>query len=836
MTQARRGPSTTLALVDALLVLAFTMLAAQPLQAAYSGPVGTSDHDLRWLVAVLGGSVLGLGIAFASARRRSDAWFCIFGVLGAYLLFGSAFATSQATAHVLPNGTSLRLILEGAVRAWFDSLVAPTPLGGTGHVLVVPFVLGLASGLASGVLLWRSRWRSFAALVIVGVFVVSALYGTHNDTFLRTSSAMDVASDASAADAWTNLRLRGVLLVVGLLVWIRWRVATPSRGSVARRVGLTATMLLVATVVGFVSTSSQDATNRFVLRDHVKPPYEPLDFVSPLTGYRNYRNPDRLGRKELFEATGFGRGELIRLATLDTFDGTFWSVNGGRDGDGGETQSGDYDQFVPERTFGKIEGGSTERSVRILDLTGPWIPAPGRVARIHNAGSRSSSVLHSVVADTFVDPRRTGVRTGDEYSIVGEAVRVYSPERDERKRLAIDGSVEPRPGTCDACDIGGQRSLNGRLRRFAQTWIPEQESRSDDARRAWLLAEAFGSDARSQLSHGLRNDGGEFKNDGPSRSGHGVARLLELVENDREMVGDEEQFASAFALLAQEQRWPARVAVGFRVPDTCDDDRKCTIHGADVTAWTEIRYENAGWIAFDPTPTTTQKPTKPNPTAVPPEPIVPPPGRAVDPDESATGSSAGRADDGDDGRLSCASCVRAAAYVAVVGGGTSPIWGILLFKSLRRRRRRRADDAGSSVVGGWRELSDTARDLGATFAPSATRREVGHAVAARYAAADAVVPLAVLADHHVFGGTEPSDHDAEEFWRHVDDACRSIRSAVPRWRRPLAALSPVTLPWREVGAAIARPAHRVAATLSSGTRSAVGSVVRVARTARVKER
>src|SRR5688572_15325123 len=145
MTETR--PRARLIVIDAVLVALLGVLAASPLGDAYG--------ETRWLVAVGGGLLLGLAVALASSRLRLGPWATVV----AYLLLGSALAVpQQAASGVLPTPDALRTLLEGVVTAWRDSLTLFAPLGDSGNVLVVPYVIGLLTGLLSGLLLWRSRW------------------------------------------------------------------------------------------------------------------------------------------------------------------------------------------------------------------------------------------------------------------------------------------------------------------------------------------------------------------------------------------------------------------------------------------------------------------------------------------------------------------------------------------------------------------------------------------------------------------------------------------------------------------------------------------------------
>ena len=127
----------------------------------------------------------------------------------------------------------------------------------------------------------------------------------------------------------------------------------------------------------------------------------------------------------------------------------------------------------------------------------------------------------------------------------------------------------------------------------------------------------------------------------------------------------------------------------------------------------------------------------------------------------------------------------------------SPIWGLLLAKRIRRKRRRKAEDPIDRMSGGWREVTDRARDLGTRLPRSQTRYESSVVLAERFPGAE-LPPLATVADRHVFGPVAPTQDEVDAYWADVESALRRMRKAVPWWRRPLAWLSPASIPWRSV--------------------------------------
>ena len=136
-------PTSRLIAVDVIVVVVLTLLATSPFQDAYGG--------LRWLAAILVGAMCGLACALLSRRFAWGSWSTALLLTVCYLLLGPAFAVpDMARSGFLPDLDSLRALLTGVVNAWRDSLTMITPLGSTGTVLIVPWVIGLVTGVGTG--------------------------------------------------------------------------------------------------------------------------------------------------------------------------------------------------------------------------------------------------------------------------------------------------------------------------------------------------------------------------------------------------------------------------------------------------------------------------------------------------------------------------------------------------------------------------------------------------------------------------------------------------------------------------------------------------------------
>lgn len=767
-------PSNMVILVDLLVVLALGMLAAHPLNAAYG--------SYHWLLAFVGGVVVAALIAWWSSVHRSSPWFVAFTLLIALLVLGPALAApEQALFRVLPTRDSLVSVGGGVVLAWRDALTMATPLHARDNALVVPLLLGLIGGATIFSLLWRTRWRSLAGLVIVAIFVVSALYGVRNDSVREVAACMDFVTEDCGRQIFLNLRLRGILLTVGLILWVRWRIVLPSGQGWFRRMAAGLAILTVASVIGFVSAPHDDGARRLVLRDHLIPPFTPERHPSPLSRFRDFKTAHvegvgGLSDVELFKVSGVPAGGVLRLAALDSFDGNVWRFSSGN----GSSHSGDFEQYQAANAKNLDARGKV--TIKIKDYRGPWLPIPGTVTRVGyldaNGSRKDPPVYSSAVAETLVaaNDNQVGVHEGETYELWGGRVRWFSENEKDLVNAAKDETVKAMPIRCGGC-VDKLEPLVGAI---APEWVG---TATTDSGKMAALAQRFKQTGR--VSHGQPDER-------PSRPGHGIARLSTLVADQSQMVGDEEQFASAMAVAAQHLGFPARVAVGFRVPTGGK------VKGSDATAWPEVKLNGVGWIAFDPNPIKAPDEQKVQTDERHPLPITSPPVTVNDPgDEMQNAGPAEKPTTLTKLGFIVGKVLDVLSQIVVVVAFTSPIWMVVLFKDLRRRGRRRGASSGLRIVGGWAELLDLARDLGVRIGSGDTRMEAAAVMQSRYPTSN-VIALAREADRHSFAGRRSAEQAADVYWEAVDQARANMRKEAPWWRRSMARISPVTIPWRAV--------------------------------------
>lgn len=742
--QARRGGWPAFGDVACLTVA--LALAATPLLPVY-GPTAVAP-------ALAGGLVVGAGIAALGARRAWSGLEVVAALVVGYLLIGGPLAAPGSTvAHVLPGRTTAQALARGAASSWKQVLTLVPPLGATGTVLVAALLLALVGSALAVTIALRARTASLAglaAVVPVAVAVLAALLGT------RTPPVPP--------------GLEGAGLAVLLGGWASWRAGRLR----PRRVLASGVIGALAVGAGLAGPEAAHGAERFVLREHVTPPWDPDGYPSPLAAFRQYVKQDRT---VLFTVAGLPDGARIRLATFDRYDGVVWNVAGAGTADA----SGEF-RRVGDQLSAPVAGPASTVRITVAALDGPWLPTVGEATRI------------ALGAD-----QQPGLRFND---ATGAAVLVDGVH--PGLGYTIDAVV---PAAASVSSLGAAPAAS--VTSPAVTGVPERirTLAPDIAREAGKPAQVVQALATWLTDNGYVSHGQSGEH--PSLSGHGADRLAAFLGGDV-MVGDGEQYAATLALLVREMGLPARVVLGF-VPGSGEGtagprtaaDGAVEVTGADVQAWVEVPFAGYGWVAFDATPPSSKTvddnpspaPVEPKPQAVQPP---PPPAAAVKAPDDDTARPSTRQQDQQSGATP--SWLRVLALTGAGAGGlillAGPLIVVAAVKLSRRRRRRRARDPVRRVAGGWDEVLDAARDLHRPAGPRGTRRESARAVGRAFAAApgrtegSGVVGarldgLARRADRAVFSSGTPSDAEAAAYWEDVDEALAAMRSAVPartRWR------------------------------------------------------
>ncbi|MFT4261762.1 MAG: transglutaminaseTgpA domain-containing protein [Nocardioides sp.] len=774
---SRDTGSPLVVLLDLVLVIGLGLVAAWPFGDAWAGQ--------RWLVAVGGGLVLGALVALAGHLLRLGPWATALLLALGYLVAGPGLAVPDAaTSGIGPNATAIRQLLHGAVESWRDSLTAPVPLADTEGLLVVPLICGLVAGLLAGVFLWRSRWPALAGVAIAGLFVAAAAFG-----------------DIDAQ----HVVLRGLVLAIALVVWLRMRALRHIKARWGRRVLMTAVVVGIAAGAAGIATPGLTANaERHVLRDYVEPPFNPQDYPSPLSKYRSYVNSDTAKNKQMFSVKGLTKGSLVRLATMDYYDGIVWNVAGGPD------SASDSGTFRRLRSDATADSDATEVEITVLDTDyhDPWVPTIGDTETIEVEGdpAATAGLVYNSETGTMANPRL--VAPGSTFLLHSDVTE--QPKAETIAQTEADHSV----------DLPDPKMVPEELVNRVKQWQGNDEF-AGGTEGAWLQF----------LTAAFKNKGFFSDGDGNVPAGHGYSRIQLLTKLNTQPIGDDEQYAAAMALAAQSMRGlPARVVIGFRTPSDSTTS-EVTVQGKDMAAWVEVKLDDVGWVAFDPTPPDQQILQRPkeDPNDDPQPQVLQPPQTPGEPKEAGANLQQG---DDKKSKFDLWALVGDALAVAVTAGKvaliTSPLWGILLIKRIRRRRRRKAADPTARLSGGWKEVADRARDLGLKLPYSNTRAENGQLLAERFSS-DTSAVLAARADEHVFGPVAPTDDEVRAYWTDVRAEVRRMRRSQPLWRRPLAWFSPASIPWadvrrrlaarrRRLSGWISRPFARMLAPLSLRTR------------------
>jgi len=699
-----------------------------------------------WLAVTVGGfGLAGIGIAVLAAVRRWRIGTTALACVGAWFLLGTLLVMPSAgIAMVVPTGRSLFGLLVGPVTTWRDMLTLEPPIGETANLLAVPGLIALVVGVVGMGIALRTRFPMLAWVPAGLGYALAAALGS--SVVLRPV-------------------LIAVVFFVVVLVWTSFRRARVRESLTGRRRSrirpvralLGATTLLVAGALAWslLPVLNPDAA-RTTTRQAVEPPIQLEEFASPLQAFRG--NITKHESTTLFEVTGLAEGDILRVATMDSYDGMSYRVATRDDSAVEETTFSRVGQWIHDDTPGD-EGGAT---VRVRGYDGVWVPTVGKTTQISFEGPRrvalADNFFYNRSSGTGVTP--VGVRGDDTWTL--EFIRPERPSEDEISQAAAEMVAQPSVD-----------NMPDELRNRAHEW-------ADQFPTGGAQALALESALRSgYFSHGQADEV-------TSLSGHSESRLLQLVASPERMVGDGEQYATAMALMARELGIPARVIYGYRGNGTGN------ITGKDVGAWTEVHLEDLGWVVCAPTPPKdrllddeeppqppTPRPHIENPPPPPqrPEPPLPEEELPVEQDEPPT-----REEPIDWAQIGAWVALTGIPFVTVV----LPVALIVGFKLRRRSRRRNDPLVANRVAGAWSELVDRARDLGHSPSPAATRSEQAQQIIEDFAKVSLKSdPIAISqeADWLVFAPGDPSESTAGEFWQSARLVERGMRRSVswPRW-------------------------------------------------------
>lgn len=719
-----------------------------------------SFGSYSFLLAGLGGLALGAATGILASVFRLNVITLVLVAIVGYFLIGSAIAVpQQALFGVLPTLASLQSLAIGAVFGWADIVTLRTPIGAPVYIAVIPYFATWLIALVSTSLAarWlssrpRTAWR-FAITLIgpVVLYLAGILIGT------------DVAYQAG---------IRGAAFAVLALVWLGWRrpmapSVTKDGSNRLRNRKLAGTAIIVAGAVllgggvGFWFAPAKD--QRFVLRDEIQPPFDPLDYPSPLSGFRHYSK--QATDDVLFTVSGLKTGDVVRLATLDSYTGKLWNVTGPKTSTDGTGTFNLVGRNLPDPTF-ITPVVRKDVTFTIDDYKDYWVPSVGYPTTLDFTGgpakTATDSLRYNDSAGTAV--LTTGLVKGDSYTMNADVQKVLSPT-DLAKDTTATVTLPPVVGSPDVVTSKAQEFAGK-----ADTPIAQLE-----AIRLALVQKGF-------LSHGRASD------PVPSRAGHGADRISELLERPQ-MIGDQEQYASAFALMARSYNYPARVVMGF-APKIAEGQKSVKVTGDDVTAWVEVAFNKVGWVAFNPTPKETDIPQAqvPKPQSIPQPQVRQPPRSEKDADDLLTPVELEKQKKDDKGLLfSLPAWVYVVALSLLIPAAIIfiPMFLIAALKRRRARKRRETGAGEDRVAGAWDELLDQYSELGFSVPGKTTRIHVANDLETQVTGEEPVRlgSLATLTDEAVFSGEQIDETRAEQAWTEALAAVAIARAAVSKARR-----------------------------------------------------
>jgi transglutaminase-like putative cysteine protease len=723
--------------VDLIAVVVTHLLAVASFRAAFAG----SD----FLVAGAAGTFAAALYWMWALRAPIPTWFRFAGAVVVFAVVGPlATVRGHGVRGFLPTPRAAGTVFSGSVHGWWTLLTTLPPVGAVGHALVVPYLCGFVGVSASLLLLRATRAPLLAAVPPIVILGAGVLVGTDRAGSLYVEAGLLVA----AVLLWASTLHRRTRRVLGTVRRLRGRGLA----------GVVALLVVVALGAGALGSHVPfvQARSRFVLRDHVQPPFDATQYPSPLAGYRKYRVA-KTRSAALFTVDGVHAKTRLRVAVMDDYDGLVWRV----------ADNGNLDAFrragtkLPDASHGTVEN----LDVTIQGLQGVWLPTVGDPLGITftgaNANRLASRLRYNVAQSTAAV--RGGLHRGDTFTI----------------RTSVDA---------------GQPNLDG-------TTIAPQPATSAPAIFAPFADQAGtigngATDARSQAAAIATAFRQGYYDDGPTENtppGHFLARINAFLR-EKAPVGNSEQYAAAAAILLRARQVPARVVLGL----TLEPKRRQYRFG-DMTAWVEIPVAGKGWVAYDVTPATDRRPP-PQPEArqrvAGPQPPPQPPHGALSANSGAVGSAESRTkpsnqlsnshkpERGGAARI-LAWLLIAAIPVAIF---LAPIVLILGLKRRRRIRRRRAATPAERIAGGWDEVVDYLRDLGRPVPPATTRREL-----AITAISLGIGDFASRVDASVFGAREPTNDDARALWKEATATCRRLVHSVGPFARVRCALNVTSL-------------------------------------------
>jgi Transglutaminase-like superfamily/TgpA N-terminal domain len=723
----------------------FVTMAAATTDLLYDGFFATRSYLLPVLVAAAGAAAL----AALAATRRWRAGPSAFLAVAGFALVAVLLVYRRTFEHGLPTADTATGLGSGLLHGWARMLSVGVPADATPDLLITPVLLTWAAAFVATTLALRTRVPLVPVLPTLLALVAGLL--------------LTAVAPASGLLVTAAYLVETLLLVVVRVARLELASAVPQADAqvvgvrqrrLAGRLGFGVVLAAVIATAGVAGTTwvpVAAGADRFDPRTVAPQRFSVADTVTPLATVKSQllaKPAQKLFTLHVTVGTEVPL-QLIRTAALDNFDGALWTA------DDAFLVAGHTLQADPDLTHMRL----VSAQIDVQNLTGPYLPVLGWPIQVDAAGlgfSASSGVLVSS------GPELHGLR----YGTVGE--------------------VPVRDGLASAVP-----SLVGAAARDTQL-PPGLPPELLNEANALTATAASPYDKLTAIENYLRTL--PYRLD--ARPGHSYDALRRLFSsNSQDRVGTAEQFAAAFAVMARSQGFPARVAVGYKLPPRSGADTY-QVTTANAHAWAEVYFTGYGWVSFDPTDPT-RRPVDTNQQQPQTEPgAVDQPGDTQNPGTQPLVDERLRAGGG--GRRAL---LTGAVLLAVALG---VLLVLLLFgvgaEKVRRRYARRTGGGNERIVGAWREVTDRLVERGVAVPRSLTAGEAAVYATERLGEpARAVAVLAPLVSAATFQPWAASEDEVREAWelsgqfRRDLRRARGIRRAVLAWFNP----RPLWYGWRD---------------------------------------
>jgi transglutaminase-like putative cysteine protease len=691
------------------------------------------------------------------------------------LLLGESVALSAVSFVVLggvavggvPTPGAYADFARGLIDGWADLLSAAPPADITVELRALPFTVAWLAAAIGGEVARHTRRPGLPAIGPILALALSLLF-TVEERWLALVQGAGI--------------LAGTLVLITVAQRLARRTAVRTSEdefdaaavSTNRRRLAFGAVLVVGAVVAAPLLGPRlplaEAHERFDLRRYQVPPFDPLAVPSPLVQLKSSLKDDR--KEDVVFTVEGDEVDRWPVAVLTDYDGVVWTV---ADPD----RHADAAQFVPVDTQlpeldDELPDGmrTVEHTVEVHDLGGHFLPAAG--------------VPVQLSFDDDPDPRMnlsTGTVALPGGLPVDFTYRVTSAVVPELTEAQLEAATITPVDRTEELEL-----LPPPVRNLAADLVEGKDS-------GWAQMAAI----RDKFV-----DEGFYDVTPETPPGHAYARISEMLGDPSRIVGYEEQYAAAAAVMARVASLPARVVVGYRIPADRWNDGRAEVTAGDIAGWVELDAGALGWVPVDVTPdrsrtpdpetqgSTTERIAVPNPPPPPPPPPEVPPPRQEDDEVENEDSFEPIAHEFDrDGGLTLATWV-------AVGAGGVPLLLLALFaavviawKALRRYRRRRRGPTGVRVAGAWAEAVDRCTETGLPRPTGTTPQESVGIYATDGQLDDLEVELRRLAaevDRAAFAAEPPGPDHVDRAWTcsdRVTSELRRRRNAAQRVRMRL---------------------------------------------------